>query len=99
MELYISIDPVQSLYRAPVTCYLLSVQSRHSQRGDISMVIQETTRSPCLTTSDHNGVETEQPEEQQHGLEDVVEARVGREVSSDTSGTSDEEPEENDLNR
>ena len=63
------------------------------------MVIQETSRSPCLTTSDHNGVETEQTEEQQHGLEDVGEDRMRREVSSDTSGTSDEEPEENDLNR
>ena len=63
------------------------------------MVIQETSRSPCLTTSDHNGVETEQAEEQQHGLEDVGEDRMRREVSSDTSGTSDEEPEENDLNR
>ena len=62
------------------------------------MVIQETTRSPCLATSDHNGVETDQHEDQP-GLEEVGEERVGREANSDTSGTSDEEPEENDLNR
>ena len=62
------------------------------------MVIQETTRSPCLPTSDHNGVETDQHEEQP-ALEEGGEERVGREVNSDTSGTSDEEPEENDLNR
>ena len=58
------------------------------------MVIQETTRSPCLPTSDHNGVEPDQHEEQP-ALEENGEERV----SSDTSGTSDEEPEENDLNR
>ena len=61
------------------------------------MVIQETTRSPCLAPADHNGVETDQHEDQP-GPEEVVEQRVGREANSDTSGT-DEEPEENDLNR
>ena len=69
------------------------------------MVIQETARSPCLEPSDHNGVEADQPEDQP-GLEDVGagEGRVGgeREASRDSrdrSPTSDEEPEENDLNR
>ena len=58
------------------------------------MVIQETTRSPR-----HNGVEPDQSEDQP-GLEEVGEGgRLAREASSDTSATSDEEPEENDLNR
>ena len=59
------------------------------------MVIQETARSPCLDPTDHNGVEADQPEDQP-GLED---AGSEREASREPAATSDEEPEENDLNR
>ena len=65
------------------------------------MVIQETTRSPCLDPTDHNGVEPDQPEDQPGLEEGGREREVSRDSrdSRDNSGTSDEEPEENDLNR
>ena len=63
------------------------------------MVVQNT----CPADSQHNGVEDDHQEDQP-GLQEngVGGERIGREPSTNSvsdTGTSDEEPEENDLNR
>ena len=63
------------------------------------MVVQNT----CPADSQHNGVEDDHRDDQP-GLQEngVGGERIGREPSTNSvsdTGTSDEEPEENDLNR